>query len=50
MAQVLMTISVPEELSNRFRTGLYQLHQVKKGDISNAVCEAMELWLKDVTV
>jgi len=42
-----MIIVVPDDLHKRFREAVFKRYGMRKGDISRAVCEAIELWLKE---
>jgi metal-responsive CopG/Arc/MetJ family transcriptional regulator len=40
-----LVLTVPEELEKRFRDAVYKRYGMKKGNISKAVREALELWI-----
>jgi len=42
-----MIIVIPDDLDKRFRAEVFKRYGMHKGDISRAVCEAIELWLKE---
>jgi hypothetical protein len=43
MSKLVLTVS--EELEKRFREAVYKRYGMKKGNISKAVREALELWI-----
>jgi phosphoribosylanthranilate isomerase len=40
-----LVLTVPEELENKFREVVYKRYGMKKGNISKAIREALELWI-----
>jgi Arc/MetJ-type ribon-helix-helix transcriptional regulator len=42
----LLHVSLPDHLVKRLRVRVAELYDGKKGDLSRAVAEAIELWLK----
>jgi len=41
-----MLVEVPDELEKRFRMKVLEIHGSKKGSLSEAVREALEMWLE----
>ncbi len=43
-----LVFNVPEKLEERFRDAIYKRYGMKKGNISKALKEALELWISTV--
>ncbi|HJT48039.1 MAG TPA: hypothetical protein VJ729_07625 [Nitrososphaeraceae archaeon] len=39
-------VALDDELEKRFREGVFRRYGMKKGNLTNAISEAIELWLK----
>ena len=39
-------VGLDDELEKRFREGVFRRYGMKKGNLTNAISEAIELWLK----
>jgi len=40
-------IVIPNDLDKRFREAVFKRYGMRKGYISKAVCDAIELWLEE---
>ena len=39
-------VGLDDELEKRFREGVFRRYGMEKGNLTNAISEAIELWLK----
>jgi hypothetical protein len=39
-------VALDEDLEKRFREAIFKRYGMKKGNLTNAISEAIELWLK----
>jgi hypothetical protein len=39
-------VALDDDLEKRFREGVFRRYGMKKGNLTNAISEAIELWLK----
>ena len=39
-------VALDDELEKRFREGVFRRYGMKKGNLTNAISEAIELWLR----
>ncbi|HET7389547.1 MAG TPA: hypothetical protein VFJ51_01900 [Nitrososphaeraceae archaeon] len=39
-------VALDDELERRFREAVFRRHGMKKGNLTNAISEAIDLWLK----
>lgn len=43
--QMPAKITIPDELDQRFRDAIYKSRGMKRGNIKNAIKEAIEMWI-----
>ncbi len=41
------SVNIPDELEERFRREIALRMSVKKGNVTKALCEAIEMWIRE---